>query len=133
MLKFADRDTALVTYNDIDKYIYVKILTNKRSLKDIESTAQKVSALQIETNAIKVFYDHSDFPWEMDYLSEFELAKNFSKLLPFYDNTKIAFLLGQYYNEKYWRLMQELINKHSKIIIQYFADKESALHWLNIK
>lgn len=121
---------AEVTYNDKFSFINVSITNNDRTLKDIEQTARIVKVFQQEFNCNKLFYDHSEFPWRFDYLNEYKLAKDFNTFLPFNPNTKMAFYLGKYYDEKYWDLMRKLIRENSKITIEYFGDREEAEKWL---
>jgi hypothetical protein len=121
---------AEVTYNDSQKVINVNITNNDRTLNDIEQTARIVKVFQEEFDCNKLFYDHSDFPWRFDYLNEYKLAKDFNTFLPFNSNTKMAFYLGKYYDEKYWDLMRKLIRENSKITIEYFGNREEAEKWL---
>lgn len=97
-------------------------------LRDIESTARIVKNYQDEFDIERIFYDHSRFEWKFDYVSEYQLAKDFQKLLPYRDKTRIAFYLGNHYKEHYWDLMNKLISENSKIQIKYFASKKDAIN-----
>lgn len=121
---------AQVDFDPVKGLIRVDIKNNDRTLGDIEDTARKVCMLQDSKGYRKIFYDHSNFKWQFDYLSEYKLGKDFSRLLPYRPGTFIAFYLGEYFDEKYWSLLEKLINDNSECIIKYFGDKERALSWL---
>lgn len=121
---------AEIKYIADGNYINVEITDNDRTLEDIEQTARIVKYYQEEFNTNKLFYDHSKFAWKFDYLNEYKLAKDFDKFLPFPKNTKMAFFLGEFYDDKYWELMRKLIRDNSNISIEYFGSLNKALDWL---
>lgn len=119
-----------VKYNQSENYIYCKITSNDRTLEDIEATAKIIKSFEDAFNTKKIFYDHSEFEWKFDYLNEYKLGKDFQKLLPFENGTKIAFYLGEYFRESYWELMKKLVTENSTIHINYFGDFRKAINWL---
>jgi hypothetical protein len=121
---------SLVDYDKNTGTISVKILSNDRDLEDIEQTAAVVCNIQEDTNSKKLLYDHSEFEWKFDYLSEYKLGKDFNKLLPYKEGTVIAFCLGKYYDPSYWTLLEKLINDNSQCTIKYFGDNDEAESWL---
>lgn len=121
---------AEIKYNEEKKCIYVLITDSNRTLHDVEETGKYVASLQEKTQTRRIFYDHSNFQWKFDYLAEYSIAKNLDYLLPFEVGTKVAFFLGDFYNEKYWKLMQEIIEKNSYINLRYFGNREEAEKWL---
>jgi hypothetical protein len=121
---------AKINYKENEDYILVQITDPDRNLLDIENTAQIVVKLQNQTNSLKVFYDHSKFKWKFDYLQEYSLAKNINKFLPYREDTKVAFYLGDFYDKNYWELMKKIIDEHSDLNIEYFGDYYKAIDWL---
>lgn len=121
---------AEITYNQIENIICVKITNPNRTIFDVEETGSAAAKLQRKHHTLKVFYDHSYFSWKFDYLQEYSIAKNLDKLLPFLPDTKVAFYLGDYYNEKYWKLMEEIIANNSKVNLKYFGKIEDSKSWL---
>lgn len=122
---------AEINFNEEMNCINVLITDSNRTLEDLEETGRNVAQMQQKFGINKVFYDHSHHKWNFDYVSEYSIAKNLDNLLPFEPNTKVAFYLGKFYNERYWKLMKEIIIKNSSINLKYFGNYDEAKKWLS--